>query len=194
MIFDFFMPLTNEAHLRTALDALFYKDMIVKRLKALDSGALSQRFPKESGEANGAYFERLCDWVARHFVGYSISNVAGRFRMQKLMTMMQAASFEEAGARYLADETTAIVRFIFPCGDPLKKQPPESTQDYDDPTYLAIGDDAGKDADRVRWFFKALFVRSILQVVNGEAEIWMIESGLRNRLHIWRVEAEDSLS
>jgi hypothetical protein len=43
----------------------------------------------------------------------------------------------------------------------------------------------------VRWLFKALFVRSILQVVNGEAEIWMIESGLRNRLHIWRVEAAD---
>ncbi len=29
MIFDFFMPLRNEAHLRTALDALFYKDTIV---------------------------------------------------------------------------------------------------------------------------------------------------------------------
>jgi hypothetical protein len=25
-------------------------------------------------------------------------------------------------------------------------------------------------------------------VVNGEAEIWMVESGVRTRLHIWRVE------
>ena len=29
LIFEFFMPLTNETHLRTALDALFYKDTIL---------------------------------------------------------------------------------------------------------------------------------------------------------------------
>jgi hypothetical protein len=73
----------------------------------------------------------------------------------------------------------------------VKKQPPTTTQDFDDPKDLLVSDDATQDADRVRWLFKALFVRSILQVVNGEAEIWMIESGLRNRLHIWRVEAAD---
>src|SRR5271170_1512222 len=31
LIFEFFMPLTNETHLRTALDALFYKDTILAR-------------------------------------------------------------------------------------------------------------------------------------------------------------------
>lgn len=45
-----------------------------------------------------------------------------------------------------------------------------------------------EDAATIRWFFRALFVQSILQVVNGEDEIWMVESGMRNRLHIWRVE------
>jgi hypothetical protein len=35
-----------------------------------------------------------------------------------------------------------------------------------------------------------LFVQSIVQVVNGEDEIWMIEGGMRNRLHIWRVEQQ----
>jgi hypothetical protein len=30
------MPLTNETHLRNALDALFYKDTILTRLRAID--------------------------------------------------------------------------------------------------------------------------------------------------------------
>src|SRR5579859_580105 len=33
LLFEFFMPLTNEGYLRTALDALFYKDSIMARLK-----------------------------------------------------------------------------------------------------------------------------------------------------------------
>ena len=68
--------------------------------------------------------------------------------------------------RYLIDETTAVTRFIFPC-----ESPPE--------------------VNNVRWFFDRLFVRSIIEVVNGEDEIWMVESGLRNRLHIWRIEETD---
>jgi hypothetical protein len=118
MMFDFFMPLTNESHLRNALDALFYKDTIIARLKALDTPALLQRFSIQAGETEDSYYNRLCEWIAKHFVGYSISNVAGRFRMQDVMTMMEAAGFEEGGGRYLADETTAVVRFIFPCGEP----------------------------------------------------------------------------
>ena len=74
---------------------------------------------------------------------------------------MSAADLGRAIGRYLIDETTAIVRFIFPCDE---------------------------DEEAVRWFFNTLFVESIIQVVNGEAEIWMVESGMQNRLHIWRVE------
>jgi hypothetical protein len=32
-----------------------------------------------------------------------------------------------------------------------------------------------------------LFVRAITEVVNGEDEIWMVETGLKNRLHIWQL-------
>ena len=74
--------------------------------------------------------------------------------------MAEAAGIQESGGRYLIDETTAVTRFIFPCGG---------------------------DAQVIRWFFEALFVQSIIQVVNGEAEIWMVESGLVNQLHIWKV-------
>ena len=75
--------------------------------------------------------------------------------------MLDAAKLEERGGRYLIDETTAIVRFIFPCDG---------------------------DEETIRWFFNTLFVESIIQVVAGEEQIWMVESGMENRLHIWRTE------
>ncbi len=40
----------------------------------------------------------------------------------------------------------------------------------------------------IRWFFNELFVQSILEVVNGEDEIWLLESGIQNQLHIYKVE------
>ncbi|MBI1875617.1 MAG: hypothetical protein HYS05_17260 [Acidobacteria bacterium] len=92
--------------------------------------------------------------------------MSGRFRAEKsLLTMQDATALQERAGRYLIDETTAVTRFIFPCKDK-------------------------EDAERVSWFFHRLFVESVIQVVAGEAEIWMIESGLETRLHIWRVREE----
>jgi hypothetical protein len=48
------------------------------------------------------------------------------------MTLAQAATVEENGDRYLIDETTAIVRFIFPCGQP-RRISPAPAQDFDIP-------------------------------------------------------------
>jgi hypothetical protein len=186
------MPLTNETHLRTALDALFYTDSIVTRLKACELEHLTRIFPLETGETEARYFDRLCGWLAIRFQGYSVSTVSGRFRAHELMTLRDAAKIEEDYDRYLVDETTAIVRFIFPCGDPVRHGSGAAT-DFDDPETDSTdlgGVAARAEAKKIRWFFNALFVQSILQVVNGEAEIWMVESGLRNRLHIWRVESE----
>jgi hypothetical protein len=187
LVFEFFMPLTNETHLRTALDALFYQDTIQSRLRAIEHKILAAHFPGIAGESEAAYFARLCAWLAIRFQGYSVTTVSGRFRAQNLMTISEAAKIEENGDRYLIDETTAIVRFIFPCGTPVKSQvgAADSFEDLEpDPN-----DKSGiEEAKKIRWFFNALFVQSIIQVVNGEAEIWMVESGLRTRLHIWRVE------
>jgi len=107
------------------------------------------------------------------------------------MSMTEAATVEENGDRYLIDETTAIVRFVFPCGAP-HRIPPGRAQDFDIPEAATDEHSGVAEADQIRWFFNALFVQSIIQVINGEAEIWMIESGMRNRLHIWRVEADTS--
>jgi len=160
LTFEFFMPLSNEAHLRTTLDALFYKDTILGRLKAQDEQQLSKHFPKHPSEAEETYLNRLCDWIGSRFVGYSISHVNGRFRAECLSTRQEAAS---SRTRYLVDETTAVTRFIFPCQNEA-------------------------EAAQIRWFFEILFVNSIIQLVNGEDEIWMVESGSRNRVYIWRIE------
>lgn len=160
LTFEFFMPLSNEAHLKTTLDSLFYKDTILAKLKTQDEAELSKNYPKQPNESNDAYLNRLCNWIANRFVGYSISHVNGRFRAEQLSTREEAANLR---TRYLIDETTAVTRFIFPCQDP-------------------------NEAKQIRWFFECLFVNSIIQVVNGEAEIWMIESGLESKVYVWRVE------
>ena len=152
------MPLTNEAFLRTALDALFYRDSIEASLLTISTKTLNKNFLLHHGESDTDYNNRLFEWISNHFGGSSIYHVNGRFRAGKLVSRQDAASMD----RYLVDETTAVARFIFPC----------ETQE---------------EADLVAFFFKTLFIQAIIEVVNGEDEIWMTETGMQNRLHIWRI-------
>jgi hypothetical protein len=166
MLFEFFMPLTNEGYLRTSLDALFYKDTIISRLKSCNIDELKEQFPKNDEESKEEYFDRICEWVSGKFVGYSISHVNGRFRAGDLKSIKEAyESLSIRSGRYLVDETTAIVRFIFPCSN-----------------------DSEIEMKQISYFFKLLFVQSIVEAVNGEDEIWLLESGYQNKLHIWRVQ------
>ena len=187
IVYDFLMPLSNEGHLRTALDALFYKDTVLARLKTIPHGDLTKRFSIDPGESHEVYLDRVCDWTADQFGGYSISHVSGRFRAAPLATMADVANYQKLSGRYLIDETTAVVRFIFPCGTPRRQKTPISSSKFDEDDY-EYPEQEPADAATIRWFFRVLFVQSILQVVNGEDEIWMVESGIRNRLHIWRME------
>lgn len=161
----FYAP--NKRRFRTALDALFYENTILSRLKTLDRVRLEKRFFKEQGEQETDYFNRISSWVSRRFGGYSISHVNGRFLASSLRTMQEAAMLQEDDGRYLVDETTAIVRFMFYCGDPIVRKPPLSSRQFEDDEEV---DDSKEpdDAKLVRWFFGALFVQSIIQVVNGE--------------------------
>ncbi len=161
LIYEFFMPLTHENALRTTLDSLFYKDRVLARLKTLGVDKIKQHFPADREESEDQYLEGLCNWIEQNFQGYSISHVDGRFRAEGLCTQEQAAQIQKAGRRYLIDETTAVTRFVFPCQDE-------------------------GEAERVRFLFREIFVRSIIQLVSGEDEIWMVESGMVNRVHVWR--------
>jgi hypothetical protein len=165
VIFEFYMPLRNEEYLRETLDSLFYKDTIKFRLNLIDRDELRAAFPEAAGEPLEHYLERVCQFVGGKFGGYSILHVSGRFRAAELMTQADGKRAE----RYLVDETTAVVRFIVPCRQEQERTP------------LQV-------ADLVRWCFDKLFVTSILEVVNAEDQIWLVESGLRQRLHIWQAE------
>ena len=163
VIFEFFLPLTNETVLRNALDSLFYRDTIQKKLLAIGLLELKSQIVARSAESDKDYLDRIIAWIGSQFGGYSISHVAGRFSTEQMLTMQEAACLQERGGRYLIDETTAVTRFIFPCDDEPQ-------------------------AEQVSWFFHHLFVESVIQVA-GEAEIWMIESGIGNpRLHKWRAK------
>lgn len=88
-IYEFFMPLSNEEHLRTALDALFYRDRVRTRLKTLSGAALQERFPATAGETDDAYLERICNWISDRFGGYSVYHVNGPFRADRLRPMAE---------------------------------------------------------------------------------------------------------
>jgi hypothetical protein len=181
IIFEFYMPLRNEEYLRHTLDSLFYKDSVLFRLKLIKASELHQTFPKNSTENDEGYFERICEFISHRFVGYSVNHVNGRFKAADIKTMQEAFKGGAAAAeRYLVDETTAVVRFIFPINvevEPAEGDLPVSTTQS-----------AEQEANLIRWFFRQLFVQSILEVVNAEDEIWLLETGMRSRLHIWRAK------
>ncbi len=41
---------------------------------------------------------------------------------------------------------------------------------------------------RIRWFFGALFVSTITELVNAEDQIWLLETGVYNKLHVWKMK------
>lgn len=191
ILFEFFMPLTNEGYLISSLDSLFFKDSVESRLKTIEQDKLEEKIPREEGETDDNYHERVCDLISTTFGGYSISHVSGRYRADRLKTHQEIHDdLLNNHDRYLVDETTAVVKFIFPCGEPKSTQFLSSEHYFED----LAGDEGGEkpniEAARIRWLFYVLFVQSIVQVVNGEDEIWMLESGMRNRLHIWRVNED----
>jgi hypothetical protein len=184
VMFEFFMPLRNEEYLRTALDALFYKDSIKLRLNTITSTEFYECFPMRKEEKSEAHLERVCEWIGEKFVGYSISHVSGRFRADILKTRQQALEDATNNAeRYLVDETTAVVRFIFPC----KAEPAAVWNNVSGSSIDERQEILRQEARLIRWVFDKLFVQSILEVVNGEDEVWLLESGMRSQLHIFRV-------
>lgn len=190
ILFDFFLPLSNELYLREALDALFYKDSVLRRLKTVPLEKLIKRFEFGDRESisTDSFYLKICDWISSKFGGYSISHVNGRFRTDNLMTLKEVSEkLISNGYKYLVDETTGVVRFIFPCGNSTESLF-LSTEDYYD-NLLKDSDEAEikDEAEKIRWVFYVLFVQSIIEIINGEDEIWMLESGYRTRLHIWRM-------
>src|SRR5262249_55647396 len=75
LIYEFYLPLTNEAHLRTTLDSLFFSDTILARLKTIDIDSLRAKFTLKDGESRETYLRRILVFIEETFVGYSIFHV-----------------------------------------------------------------------------------------------------------------------
>lgn len=171
LIYEFLMPLTHETELRTTLDALFFKDTILRKLRAIQARDLESYFARLIVQSDEDYLNQIVDFIGAHFVGYSISHVDGRFRAVGILAYDEVASLLKGERRYLIDETTAVTRFIFP---------------YDGDTEL----------ETIRFLFHELFVKSMIGLAKGEQQVWMLESGPEQRVHIWQAgegdEEEDS--
>jgi hypothetical protein len=166
LIFEFLMPLTHETELRTTLDNLFYEDTLLRKLRAIPEEDLGSRFPRSANQTDGDYLNQIMDFVGTHFVGYSISHVDGRFRAVGILPYDKVAALLKTERRYLIDETTAVTRFIFPY-----------TTD--------------EEFDQLRFLFHELFVKSMILLAKGEQQVWMLESGPEQRVHIWQAAGDE---
>jgi hypothetical protein len=160
------MPLTHETSLRTTLDALFFKETLLAKLRTINDSELGTHFSRHLAEPDDDYFERLLNFIESRFVGYSIYHVDGRFRSVGILDYDEVAALNKRARRYLIDETTAVTRFIFPY-------------------------ETEEEVKTIRFLFQQLFVKSMIQLVEGEGQIWMLENGPERLVHIWRAPADN---
>lgn len=97
-------------------------------------------------------------------------------------TLKRIEEVHQSQGRYLVDETTAVVRFIIPFGQ--KTEAPFGTGPKEGASEVSRTD-GEFEAARIRYIFGILFIQQIVEAVNGEDEIWLLESGFRSKLHIW---------
>jgi len=166
LVYDFLMPLTHETNLRITLDALFYKDTIIAKLKGIDKTKLNKHFARAEGQTEAEYLKEILGFIGHNFVGYSIYHVDGRFRAADILDFDEIAVRLKKGGRYLIDETTAVTRFIFPW-------------------------DTEEQMETIRFLFEQLFVRGMIDLVEGEQQIWMLENGRERVVHIWSAPDDD---
>ena len=173
--YEFFLPLSCEDILRRALDRLFYQDTIVARLRQIGLSQVETIFGRLEGESDDQYLKRISVLAGETFIGYSVSHVSGRFRADALMSRKDAAELEETGTSYLVDETTAVVRFILPL---------QATVITSETGALPLEDstDLESEMKQTEWFFHNLFVHAVTQATTDQDQIWLLESGRRNRL------------
>ncbi len=176
--YEFLLPLSNEDKLRRTLDGLFYKDTLRLRIENVAPSILDKIVPQEAGETREEHLERAFAMVAQLFWGYSISHVSGRFRAEDLLTRTEAID-----RRYIVDETTAVVRFIFPCQCARQLQGGHFVIS----TPRSVDENALTEEIRfIRNAFLELFVELIVVRVLEEDEIWVTETANNEtRLYIW---------
>ena len=187
VIFEFYLALTGDDKLKESLDELLFADGLENRIREIGLEEIERLYPKDPGASDDSYITYLIE-QASVFRGYSISHENGRFRTGELMPRSQAGALYASGGRYLADETTAVVKFVIPCstGSDSFKDMYELSEDIHE-TCSFYPDDLEQEVRRIRGLFFILFVEAIVRNAESEDDIWLVESGVENRVYHWRV-------
>jgi len=192
VVFEFLLPLTREDKLRNALDELFYSDCLRQRIQEVGLDAMQKVLDRTPGLSDEEFLDELVE-RASVFGGYSIQHVQGRFRAGDMKSRKEAGGMLGAGERYLIDETTAVVKFIIPCSEgstPFEESYGRQDSFHSPSDYCP--DKLEDELRRVRGLFFYLFVEAVVRTVEGEAEIWLIESGVTTRLYRWSREGKET--
>lgn len=189
--YEFLLPLTRERELRESLDQLFFLDTVSGRIREIGVDKIARVIDRGAQEAEEDYIGRVCGMVAQYFGGYSIVHVQGRFRAsESLVTREHAGRILGEGGRYLIDETTASVRFIVPLRVSVRVFDEDfgsvsEVVEQPEDRLLAITD-LQEEVRLVRNLFFAFFVEAVVDTIQGEDEIWLIESSPHGqRLFKW---------
>lgn len=184
VIYQLYMPVTQERRLTRALDSLFYANTVKERLESIGHDRLKAMFPLGADGPEPRYWDELLQRVAESFSGYSVHQMRGRFRMSTdLWTRQEMASRLQRDVPYLEDETTACVTLLFRCGPGIPLFPGQPEERLSIPTFLDAS--GSRDADVVRFLFHHLFLEDLLKEVQDEQEIWLLETGMRTRLWVF---------
>jgi hypothetical protein len=163
--FRLYMPLAHERALRDSVDGLFYADAVGRRLDRASESDLAKHFPRRARETRAAYRRRIIARLGGYFSGYSLQHVEGRFRKGGIRTLRQQGRAPTLyGPKYLIDETSAVIHFVVP---------------------VAVKRAIPAEADRIRWAFIEILMGSLLERIKDEAEIWLLETGFGDRIHVW---------
>lgn len=186
--FEFLLPLTREDKLTRALDDLFFKDTIKMRLEDIGPDVFSTVVKRPPSISDDTYFDLICKEVNQRFAGYSVSHVRGRYRASDLLTQPEAAELVyKKNKAYLIDETTASVRFIVPCLTGGSSFEEDAASLIDDLTQTAklSESDLQREIALIRVLFFQIFVEAVVASVQGEEEIWLVETGESRTIYKW---------
>lgn len=189
VIYEFLLPLTREGQLRRALDSLFYSDTIERRLLQIGLDRMEEIVPRAAALRDEQYIGHILALVADRFAGYSLDHVNGRYRAAGLLSQREAGDIVAQEGRYLVDETTAVVRFIVKCMSARTEYEPHLRPFRQAPEPDAAMARAGaaieEEVRLIRALFFALFAEAVVHMVEGEDEIWLVETGPTRRLYVW---------
>jgi len=192
--YEFLLPLTRERELRIALDRLFFKDTVAQRIREIGLVDLQRSVPRSGGATDDEYIDAICGAISSYFGGYSIVHVQGRFRaVSNLLTRQEAGKVLAHDDRYLIDETTASVRFIVPCQavvGAFEEGFGSVSEALDNPSSGLFDAQAlTEEVARIRELFFGFFVEAVVDTVQGEDEIWLIETAPSGqRLFKWSAD------